>query len=48
MKGAEPASKASASSQRNVNPFSGLTLMMLNRTAAVPTASAIAAICSSS
>ena len=42
MNGADPASNANASSQRKVNPFSGLTLMMLKRTAAVPTASAIA------
>ena len=47
-KGAEPASKANASSHLNVNPFSGLTLIMLNRTAETPTASAIEATSSAS
>lgn len=47
MNGAESESKDKASSQRNVKPLSGLTLMILNRTAEVPTASAISAIISS-
>ena len=45
MNGAEPPSKANASSQRNVNPLSGLTLIMLKRTAEVPAASEIELTC---
>ena len=41
MNGAESESNESASSHLKVKPLSGLTLMILNRTADVPTASAI-------
>ena len=41
IKGAEPASKAKASSHLKVNPLSGLTLIILKRIAELPTASAI-------